>query len=157
MSRSTIGALVLGAGLGAGLGLGVLGCEKRPPDPEVPKVIVEEPEPTPSTPAPEHPATEPGEAESGEAESGQLESDAGTIETAISEVPCESDADCVKSACCHATSCVGLADAQDCSNTMCTLECRAGTMDCYGGCVCQAGLCAAQLWSPPSPPASQPG
>jgi hypothetical protein len=82
--------------------------------------------------------------------------ESGSLEIVMTEVPCQSDADCVKDSCCHATSCVALADAPSCADTMCTMDCRAGTMDCYGGCMCQDGRCAAQLWVPPGyvPPQS---
>lgn len=64
-------------------------------------------------------------------------------------VPCESDADCVPNACCHPDQCVAKADAKDCSATMCTMDCKAGTMTCGGGCLCQDGVCAAKLWMGP--------
>jgi hypothetical protein len=73
----------------------------------------------------------------------------GTLDVLRTDVACQADADCVKDSCCHATSCVAIADAPDCSAAVCTLDCRAGTMDCYGGCVCQDGRCAARRWTPP--------
>ena len=134
MSRSRAAALVLGL-----LGLGLIACEKDRPvsaDPG-PTVIVEQPGAPASDVVPSEtaPATEP---------------EFGTIEVVTTEVPCSVDADCVQDECCHATSCVAIADAPDCAGTLCTLECRANTMDCNGGCVCQAGVCAARLWSPPT-------
>jgi hypothetical protein len=61
---------------------------------------------------------------------------------------CKTDADCVPAQCCHATACVSKEGAPDCSKTMCTKECRGGTMDCGGGCHCQQGKCAAKLGRP---------
>lgn len=59
--------------------------------------------------------------------------------------PCKTDADCVRGSCCHADSCVAKANAPDCKDAVCTLECRSGTMDCGGGCLCQNGKCAAKV------------
>lgn len=69
------------------------------------------------------------------------------------DIPCESDADCVPDDCCHAKSCVAAANAPDCAEVMCTMDCQAGTMDCGGGCACTEGKCvahvvAADAWSP---------
>jgi hypothetical protein len=74
----------------------------------------------------------------------------GRIEIVATEVPCAQDSDCIKATCCHATTCVAASARPDCSSVACTADCRAGTMDCNGGCVCQAGKCAAKLWWPPS-------
>jgi hypothetical protein len=127
------------------LSVAVLGCEKDPAGAASPgpTVIVGEPgaeqpgdtgSPTDGpSPEPTQPATD----------------EFGSLEIVVTEVPCQSDADCVKDSCCHATSCVALADAPSCADTMCTMDCRAGTTDCYGGCMCQDGRCAAQLWTPP--------
>lgn len=41
--------------------------------------------------------------------------------------------ECVPAECCHPTSCVLKQWAPDCSNTVCTEECREGTMDCGCG------------------------
>lgn len=129
--------------------LGVLlawssGCEKDRPTPEQPPegptVIVEQPGATP--------VSETGEEASA---SGLEQPDFGSLDVLMTDVACQSDADCVKDSCCHATSCVAIADAPDCSGAVCTLECRGGTMDCYGGCMCQDGRCAARRWTPPSP------
>ncbi len=62
-----------------------------------------------------------------------------------SEAPCETDADCVPAACCHATACTNRAQAPSCQQAMCTAECRSGTIDCGGGCLCVEGHCAARL------------
>jgi len=49
---------------------------------------------------------------------------------------------CVPASCCHASSCVLENDASDCSVTMCTQECRGGTMDCgAGNCAFVDGNC----------------
>ena len=40
---------------------------------------------------------------------------------------------CVAKTCCHASECVLESDAPDCHGALCTLECRAGTMDCGAG------------------------
>lgn len=66
----------------------------------------------------------------------------------VTDVPCESDADCAKNDCCHATTCVAVAAAPTCGDVMCTLECRGGTMDCGGGCACQSGKCVATTTAP---------
>ena len=58
---------------------------------------------------------------------------------------CTTDADCVPATCCHPTTCVAKSAAPDCSATMCTKECRAGTLDCGGSCLCNAGRCDARL------------
>jgi len=63
--------------------------------------------------------------------------------------PCATDADCVPATCCHPKTCVAKAQAPSCAGTMCTLDCRIGTMDCGGGnCVCKDGACAAELKKP---------
>lgn len=122
--------------------LALAACEKDPPTAEQPgpTVIVEQPGATPASETGEEPAAP-----------GSAEPELGTIDVYLTDVACQSDADCVKDSCCHATSCVAVADAPDCSAAVCTLECRGGTMDCYGGCVCQEGRCAARRWLAPSP------
>jgi hypothetical protein len=60
--------------------------------------------------------------------------------------PCTTDADCVKATCCHADACVSRDKAPNCKDAVCTLECRIGTMDCGGGCVCRDGKCGAEVW-----------
>ncbi len=65
---------------------------------------------------------------------------------------CRADADCVPAGCCHSTSCVPLAEAPNCEEVACTAECRPGTLDCGGRCVCTAdGQCTAKLKDEPSP------
>lgn len=61
---------------------------------------------------------------------------------------CKTDADCVPAECCHPKTCVAKGSAPNCSDMMCTKECRGGTMDCGGGCFCQQGQCAARLGRP---------
>lgn len=60
-------------------------------------------------------------------------------------VACTSDADCVPAQCCHPTSCTSPAQAPDCSDVACTEECRAGTLDCGGRCLCVDGTCTAKF------------
>lgn len=59
---------------------------------------------------------------------------------------CTIDADCVPAQCCHATACVPTYDAPACDGIFCTEECRAGTIDCGGGCFCDVaeGKCKAR-------------
>ncbi len=49
-------------------------------------------------------------------------------ECAFSENPV-----CVPASCCHSDKCVLSSEAPSCENTMCTMECRGGTMDCGAG------------------------
>jgi hypothetical protein len=58
---------------------------------------------------------------------------------------CATDDDCVPASCCHATACMPAAQRPTCEGTMCSMDCRPGTLDCGGRCLCQAGRCAAQL------------
>ena len=63
--------------------------------------------------------------------------------------PCATDAECVAATCCHPKTCVAKEQAPSCAGTMCTLDCRIGTMDCGGGnCVCKDGVCASELKKP---------
>ncbi len=62
---------------------------------------------------------------------------------------CATDADCVPAGCCHAAACVATANAPACGEVMCTTECRFGTLDCGGSCLCQDGHCAARLSQAP--------
>ncbi|AKF07189.1 hypothetical protein [Sandaracinus amylolyticus] len=64
-----------------------------------------------------------------------------------SDVACESDADCAPVACCHASACGAASDAPSCQGEACTLECREGTLDCGGRCLCLEGRCAAYIAS----------
>jgi len=40
---------------------------------------------------------------------------------------------CVADSCCHPAGCVLKNESLNCQNTMCTMECRGGTMDCGAG------------------------
>ncbi len=66
-------------------------------------------------------------------------------ELVIGEDPCQTDADCVPSGCCHAAACVAQANAPSCAEVMCTTDCQFGTLDCGGACLCHEGRCAARL------------
>jgi hypothetical protein len=62
------------------------------------------------------------------------------------EKQCKIDTDCVPSVCCHATDSVNKANAPDCSETFCSLECKPGTVDCGQGVVgCEEGACVVIL------------
>ena len=58
---------------------------------------------------------------------------------------CETDADCVPAACCHAAACVSVDAAPACGEAICTTDCRDHTIDCGGGCLCHEGHCAARV------------
>ena len=57
---------------------------------------------------------------------------------------CTVDTDCVPTTCCHATECGAPVKGKAC-NVACTADCKAGTIDCGGGCLCQSGHCAAHV------------
>ena len=67
----------------------------------------------------------------------------------LGEDACETDADCVPAGCCHAAACVAQANAPSCVDVMCTQECRYGTLDCGGSCLCHEGRCAARVSEAP--------
>ena len=46
---------------------------------------------------------------------------------------CGSDADCAAEQCCHPTSAINRNFAPSCSEAVCTMECRSGTIDCGQG------------------------
>jgi hypothetical protein len=140
----------LALGLVGVLALGCLGaCEK--------KKATEEPtqgdadgaaEPGGDGPLVEDPGKEPadGEVDPVSENKGELSYE-GTVEIVAGDVPCQTDADCVPQQCCHATTCGAPSTKPDCSQTMCTLECASGTMDCFGGCLCgEDKKCAAKIW-----------
>lgn len=54
---------------------------------------------------------------------------------------CSNDVDCVRSSCCHASSCVSRKNAPDCSGVFCTQVCMQGTLDCGGSCACEQQRC----------------
>jgi hypothetical protein len=95
-------------------------------------------------PAPEGEDGDEGEGEATTPDPGQK------YEVVAGTDPCSSDADCVKAECCHPTTCVAADKAPKCGDVACTLDCRVGTTDCYGGCLCQDGKCAARRWLGPS-------
>ncbi len=68
---------------------------------------------------------------------------------AVGEDACASDADCVPAECCHAAACVARERGPSCGDAMCSAECRYGTIDCGGGCLCHEGRCAARLSEAP--------
>jgi hypothetical protein len=63
---------------------------------------------------------------------------------------CAVDADCVPAGCCHATKCVPTGEAPKCADVACTMDCRPGTLDCGGRCVCSEGTCEAKLGDDPA-------
>ncbi len=76
----------------------------------------------------------------------------GDIVYHVSDDACETDADCVPGECCHPKTCVAATNAPDCTDMMCTMDCRGGTMDCgWGNCICREGKCAARIKPPPEP------
>jgi hypothetical protein len=96
----------------------------------------------------------PAQEEDGSDEGSDPRSDEGSDEIAqpeeeaelvISNDVCETDEDCVPGGCCHAATCVARDDAPTCSDVMCTQDCRYGTLDCGGACLCHEGRCAARL------------
>jgi hypothetical protein len=129
--------------------LALVGCDKKKNDSAEPtssgeaaegggEVVVEEPGSDPETPA--EGAVEPIDHDELQYE--------GTVEVVAGTVPCNTDADCVPAECCHPTTCVAPGSKQDCSATMCTMECKSGTMDCFGGCLCgEDKKCAAKIWT----------
>jgi hypothetical protein len=100
----------------------------------------ERPAPSPQPQPQPTGAAEAGAAEVGAAEAGAAEAGAAG--------ECAVDADCVRASCCHPTSCVPVAQKPDCADVACTMECKAGTMDCGGRCACEAGSCKAIIAQP---------
>lgn len=107
--------------------------------------VVDTPAPGDEVPAEQGELTEQGEPseEAEPPEGGEL---------VVGDDPCTTDADCVPADCCHAAACVAQTNAPDCGGAMCTMECRYGTIDCGGGCLCHEGRCAARLSEPPVVP-----
>lgn len=108
------------------------GCGSADDDRTTAPIVLPEPEPEQAEPAGEPSGDEPA--------------------LVIGEDACTTDADCAPAECCHAAACVGRANAPACGDAMCTMECRYGTMDCGGGCLCHEGRCAARLSPPPEEP-----
>ena len=53
---------------------------------------------------------------------------------------------CVPASCCHSAACVPAGEAPDCSEILCTQECKPGTLDCgQGSCQEVEGKCQAIL------------
>jgi hypothetical protein len=71
-------------------------------------------------------------------------------ELVVGEDACTSDADCVPAGCCHPAACVARDHAPSCTEVVCTTECRYGTLDCGGSCLCHEGHCAARLSAAPN-------
>lgn len=148
------GSIALSLSLACVLGL-LGGCnkEKGPSEEPTPsdadsnasgggEVVVEQPG--------EEPAGEDGSVNPA-ADAGELQYE-GTVEAVVSDVACELDEDCVPQGCCHPTSCGAPSGRPDCSGTMCTMECRSGTMDCFGGCACGPDKkCVATIWTASAP------
>lgn len=63
----------------------------------------------------------------------------------VTEPACTRDDDCVPGGCCHPSTCVPRTQAPDCSEVICTQECRPGTLDCGGRCACEGGVCVAHF------------
>lgn len=107
---------------------------ETPPAPAPPGTGTPRPPPAPPGPGAGHlPVGEPGAAPGA------------TPDVIVGTDVCQTDADCMPAQCCHATACVGKAKAPSCADAMCTRECRGGSIDCGGGCLCQQGRCAARV------------
>ena len=127
--------LALGCGGGQGAADGA-----TPPAPDAPKPT----EPAPPSTEPATPA--PAPSEDAEPETGAEDGAAWPpTKVVLTDIACTKDEDCVPASCCHPSTCVAADAAPECGGTMCTADCRAGTMDCGGGCQCQDGRCAARL------------
>lgn len=61
---------------------------------------------------------------------------------------CDEDSDCVPAQCCHAADCIIKEKMVDCSRVKCTAECRPGTLDCGGRCVCVNNRCTGSNFYP---------
>ena len=113
-----------------------LACASREPDP----IVVDD--------------TSTGDETTGEQTDPQTDGEQAGEEPAVvlSDDACETDADCVPAECCHAAACVAATRAPACGDVMCTTDCRFGTLDCGGGCLCFEGRCAARLSRAPELP-----
>jgi predicted nucleic acid binding AN1-type Zn finger protein len=59
---------------------------------------------------------------------------------------CKIDDDCVPASCCHASECIAVEKAPDCTGVMCSAVCEPGTLDCnQGHCACVKGECKAVI------------
>lgn len=89
--------------------------------------------------------TSTGNDQGGESGGGETSGETSGGQIVVGTDACTTDADCVPADCCHAAACVARANGPSCGDAMCTMDCRSGTMDCGGGCLCQEGRCAARL------------
>lgn len=65
------------------------------------------------------------------------------------KLSCHTKSDCAPSQCCHPTDCVNAAYKPDCKDTICSLVCAPGTMDCgQGNCDCVNNECKAIIKTP---------
>lgn len=94
-------------------------------------------------------ATTPAPAETGPTGSTTTPPPGGSTTIVVGTDACSSDDDCVPSTCCNPTACVASARAPDCSTVRCGRDCSKPTTICGGGCLCQAGKCAARLGTQP--------
>ena len=58
---------------------------------------------------------------------------------------CQVDSDCVPKQACHPTDCVPSGQEDNKEGIACTEECKPGTLDCGGRCICQQGQCEAVI------------
>jgi hypothetical protein len=71
---------------------------------------------------------------------------ANSQENILVEKRCTQNEDCVGKECCHATECINKEHKEDCTKTMCTMDCRMNTLDCgLGHCECQNEKCTAVI------------
>lgn len=127
--------------------LALLGCD---PPPATPPDASTGDEAGSEAPDPEPPPVEDDGASEPAPEPETPPDDGQKYEIAVGADDCETDADCVKADCCHPRRCVSNDKAPSCGDVACTLDCQVGAMDCYGGCLCQEGKCAAKLWMGPA-------
>jgi len=74
--------------------------------------------------------------------SNQLENGLEKNKTVMNVLENYMEESCVPTSCCHATSCINENLKPNCSNILCTMECKPGTMDCgAGNCKWNNGNC----------------
>jgi len=66
----------------------------------------------------------------------------------IAPPECDQDSDCVPAQCCHAGDCIIKEKRADCSRTLCSEDCRPGTLDCGGSCACVSNRCTGKKFYP---------
>ena len=72
----------------------------------------------------------------------ELDKNKSIIDSLENELEDYMEESCVPDTCCHATSCVNENLAPDCSEILCTMECKPETMDCgQGSCIWENGNC----------------